>query len=405
MLGEDTNAKLVTAWNATSEQPIEIRSVTANELLANGRSTDVVIADSLLMGDLQALEALTPFPDTVAQSTPFSRDTILEGLIQQDSAWGNQLYGFPLVASLPCLWLSNDSVQAPATWSEYQALIESLPAGHAAEPLAEGFAVDTYLNRASTLTGSEWLFDPQDMSPVLQTPPYLRALVDLVEARKQYPQKRLTPTEIWEQLSSGNLDIAVTCPPASLSEEGVQAGTLLRMSPNLQSNEVYMSDWRPANDFTPHRSLGSSAYFLGVSSGCRQTSVARAFINWIASGEGYYEFRRAAGGLAVVRQISAEAADMERIGQTLFLDGGVAEYRSWFADMMQRGDLRPSLRLQGSQEYRSALDAAVISAVEGEITPEEALSKASQQWQAITAKLGVKTQLNSWRQAQGLRGR
>ena len=404
MLGEETNAKLITAWNATSEQPIEIQTVTANELLTNSRSTDVIIAQGLLMGDLQELEALTPFPDAVAQATPFGRDTLLEGLIQQDSAWGSQLYGFPLAASLPCIWIGNDSVQPPTTWSEYQSLIESLPAGHAAEPLADGFAVDTYLNRAATLTGSEWLFDPQDMSPVIESAPYVRALAELVEARKRYPQERLQPTQIWELLASGNLDIAVTSPPVPLTEAGLQAGTLFRMSPNPKSDEVYMSDWRPANDFTPYRSLGSSAYFLGVSSGCRQTSVARTFINWIASGEGYYEFRRATGGLPVARQFSAEAEEMERIGQTLVLEGGVDDYRNWFADLMQRGALRPSLRLRGSEEYRSVLDAAVIRAVEGEQTPEEALSQASQQWQAITEKLGVKTQLSSWRQAQGLRG-
>lgn len=405
MLAEETNAKLATAWNATSEQPIEIRAVTASELLTNSRSTDVVIAEALLMGDLQDLEALTPFPDAVAQAAPFSRDTLLEGLLQQDSAWGNQLYGFPLVASLPCLWLGNDSVQPPTTWSDYQTLINALPVGRSAEPLASGFAVDTYLNRASMLTGSEWLFDPQDMAPVLETPPYVRALVELVEARKQYPSELLSPTQIWELLSAGSLDIAIASPPVSLTEAQLQAGISFRMSQTPRSDEVYMSDWRPASDFTPPSSLGSSAYFLGVSSGCRQTSVARAFINWMASGEGYYEFRRAVGGLAVARQYSAEAAEMERIGQTIVLEGGVAEYRTWFSDMMQRSALRPSMRLRGSEQYRSALDAAVIRAVQGEQTPEEALSQASQQWQAITTKLGIKTQLNSWRQSQGLRER
>ena len=60
-----------------------------------------------------------------------------------------------------------------------------------------------------------------------------------------------------------------------------------------------------------------------------------------------------------------------------------------------------SLRLPGRDEYLAALDAAVLSAISGDASPEEALAAASAKWQEITAAQGLERQQRALRRDLG----
>ncbi len=51
-------------------------------------------------------------------------------------------------------------------------------------------------------------------------------------------------------------------------------------------------------------------------------------------------------------------------------------------------------RIPGESEYMAALDEAVIAAVKGKQSPQQALDAAAVKWQAITDRLGAR---NNWK--------
>ena len=63
----------------------------------------------------------------------------------------------------------------------------------------------------------------------------------------------------------------------------------------------------------------------------------------------------------------------------------------------------PTLQLLHGGEYYAALDSQVSRALDGLVTPEQALAEVARRWQVTTERVTVKKQLRAWRRAQGLR--
>lgn len=58
----------------------------------------------------------------------------------------------------------------------------------------------------------------------------------------------------------------------------------------------------------------------------------------------------------------------------------------------------PDLYLKGQSEYFQALGRGLDKALQGEVTPEVALSRVAQQWQLITSRAGREEQVTRWAQ-------
>ena len=84
-------------------------------------------------------------------------------------------------------------------------------------------------------------------------------------------------------------------------------------------------------------------------------------------------------------------------------DKGRSEYIGAIRQAQERPQHAQGLRLPGRREYMSALDQAVLDAVEGKKSPEDALAAAAAAWDKITARRGLETQRAALERSLGLR--
>lgn len=396
------NDQLQLVWEAYSEQPIEITPAASDSLRSAARQADVVLFRNAEMGELQARDLLTPLPVPFLQSAAVNADTFLAGLSRGSMKWGDTSYALPLGTALPVVWVATD-VDAPEslTWQQYSDLTASVAAGEAAEPLAEGWAAVAFLSRAASLTGGAWLFDRNTMRPVIEDPPYIRALEQMVADRQRYPKSLLTPEEVWQRLTAGELRVAIGWPASSGAVES-PAGTV-RMLPYPVGEEIYIDLWEIAGAAPRPVALSSRGLLAAIAASCRQTSAARDFIAWIASGEGRAAFRGAMSAAGPSR-VEAFAEDGGGLPLASHSDPAIAAYDDYVRERMSEGYVRAALRLPAAAGYWEALDRGVLAALDGEATPGAALESVAEAWEAITERMGRKQQINQWRQAQGLRG-
>lgn len=395
------NQRVQMAWSAVSEQPLEITSASDDTLVDEAERTDVVLFRTSEMGDLQAADLLTPLAEKFLESEPVAADSFLAGLVNGSMRWGDETYALPLGTALPAVWgTAETDADESLTWKDFSERVRAVPEGQAAEPLAEGWAAIALLHRASTQTSATWLFERNTLKPVLQSPPYVRALEQLVADRERYPQALLTPEEVWSRLHAGELQIAIGWPTGG--ELGTAAA--VRMLPYPTAEEVFIDQWKPAELAPRPPFVSPRGLLVAVAASCRQTAAARTFMTWLTGREGHAAVRSASSNLAANR--TAVLPD-EAGGLAVAPEGNLARgsYDKYVIETLGDGQVRPSLRLPGADEYLAALDAQVVRALAGEATPEEALEAASEEWEAITERLGRQKQLRAWMQAQGLRGR
>ena|GEM_PF-1234064 len=400
--------QIMEAWRLISDQPIEIRSVAAIEVIGQAKQADVLIGDDWQVGDLVASQVVSDLPEVVLNHAAIDRGSLLGGLVGNSMIWGNRVVSLPLTARVPAIFVrENESLEQVDDWQAYQEIVQRIPGRRAAEPLADGWAVHSFLVRAASLTAGGWLFDRQTFEPMIELPPYRRALEQMVAVRSSYPEKRLGPGEIFQRLESGELEFALVWPESQMAASRRTGDRGLRLLPLPRGGEVFIDQWQPAGMAGGGAILVPPSYCVAISSGCRQSGIARSFVTWLVGIEGAPTVRQADGGVSTIR---AEDVSEERSGE--LLSGGTpgaigieAAYSKYMVAELNKGSSKPILRIAGAGEYSAALDTAVIEAVEGVCSAEEALRKASAAWREITARRGVKTQLNSWRQAQGMRER
>jgi hypothetical protein len=78
------------------------------------------------------------------------------------------------------------------------------------------------------------------------------------------------------------------------------------------------------------------------------------------------------------------------------------QYAETVRQALSRSQSLFAMRISGRAEYLAALDEAVLSAVKGSATPQQALDRAARCWQETTKRLGIESQRSSYRRGMGL---
>jgi hypothetical protein len=78
------------------------------------------------------------------------------------------------------------------------------------------------------------------------------------------------------------------------------------------------------------------------------------------------------------------------------------EYGQLVARTQSRAEFVLAPRLPRQHLYMEALDTAVRQAVQGQVSPQEALHEAAQHWRQITAQLGLEAQRSAYHHSLGL---
>jgi len=422
-------------WKARAEGELEVRELKSEEVCDPRRkrlAADAVIYPSGLIGQLAERGWIAPLSDDAMDSPEFARRDIFDHLRQHETVWGEQVYAVPLGSPTLTLIYRPDlleklGVKPPESWQQYGELCERLSKSrelllgaengsgdwHAvAEPLGPGWASQVLLARAAAYARHRsyfaTLFDLQSMDPLIASPPFVKALEELVAAAKfgAADSTKLTPAEVWKLLGSGRCAMGLTWPstaaasagegPANSSRPGLLAAAELPAS--AQAYHVGDSQWQDREPTeNGHVTLLSVSGRLGsVVKGSARSSAAASLLVRLSSAEWSRDVSPRSPATTLYR--GSQVPDAKSWTGESFSAKAATAYGELVQQVLGQTLSLDSVRLPGRARYLAALDEAVHAAIRGDRLPAECLTEAANQWRKITQDLGVESQRRAyWR--------
>lgn len=415
-------------WTSRTESEIDISHATSADIASARRlPADVVVYPTTLLGELTERSLIVPVQPEVLRTEDFAPSDLLGQIRQAETRWGHETAAVPLGSpQLLLIYRANLferlKLESPKTWAEYQSLVErlrdpsSLPDDHksvlaenwqaTAEPLTAGWAGPMLLARAASYATHRdqvaVLFNPDSMAPLLDQPPFVRALEELAAVANDQSLDS-TPAAVVERVASGQAAMGIGFPDAvatgrSATENDATAS--LAFTPLPGSPDVFnfgTGQWEPLGDEQqPRASLfGLPGRQAAVSSSANQNRAAMNFLVWLSSSE--ISARTSPSSPATAPFRKSQLPDTGRwLGLPPPAAGSCASALE--QSLSQKRGIQ-SLRIPGSARYLAALDEAVRSVIRGERTAEEALKAAADEWQKITDSLGRDQQRLAYRRS------
>jgi multiple sugar transport system substrate-binding protein len=423
-----------------------VDQATQLDLAASGPpDADAVLTASHQLAELAARSWIEPAPAGLTKQraeagsgragdkpSPGGWADVFPLLRAREAVWGDATMAVPFGSPVLTLYYRADlleklAARPPRTWAEYQKLAESLadrkrlglsapdsgrPWYGALEPLAPGWAGIMLLARAAPYASHRanysTLFQIDTMEPLIQGPPFVRALEELIAIARLNPpeQFRCDPAAVRRAFWAGQCAMAVTWPTAadkSLPEPAPNFRLGVAELPG--ATEVYNispQTWetRQSGEDSSVPLLDIAGRLGTVTARCLAPETAFRLLLWL-SGDPWN------------RQVSAVSPDT-----TLFRQSDIRFAQAWTEKSMpaatageyamltrrtlSRSQWAFALRIPGRAEYLAALDEAVGQALRGQQPPQEALRQASFRWRAITNRLGLDRQRAAYHASLGL---
>ena len=370
-------------WSAVSDQTIELTTMTldrsnpidATTFLDAARKTDVIVYPMAMVGEASSTSSIIEFSDADLQSVDESAGPLLVAL-RNATRFAGKRYAIPIGARLPAI-ISTEVSQPLSDWDEYDRWVKDDLGGRAAEPITEGWAGMMFLWRAATAIQGTWLFSRENMAPVVANENYVGVLRRMARTVKHYAPAHSGPAEIWNRLAEGKLRAAIGFPETRPIEN-----LSIKNLPGEESHSrVLLDAYAPA---------------ISLSSGCRQSAVAKRFIKWMSGGDGSENVRKQIPSMTLTRSAngiaSSEPVSVRR-----------DSYETWLTERLKSTTTLPMIQLDRASSYYHQLDRQVTRCLHGEASPEQALRDVSRRWQDLTMQVGIEKQLRQWRRCQGMR--
>ncbi len=423
-------------WRGSTGAELEVRAISEDDLLAaEALNADAVICPVADLGELVQRQWLAPLPSSVSTSDDLSASEVFEADKTHDACWGSTSYavsfGSPVFV---CMYradlLKKLDRPPPQSWQEYQELAVLLNdaeklglAGDAAagwsgarEPLGPGWAGLTLLARAASYAKHHnhysALFDIETMTPLIASPPFVRALDELVAASPISPDAQpLDPAAVRESFLQGRSGMAISWlaprasqPPAGQAEAGGQTALEIGFTELPGSSDVYnpkTRHWEQRRESRHVPLLGISGRIGCVSAKSKHHDAAWQLLAWLSGPKWSDRVAAESAAVTVYRRSQLNASEQwvdVSIGGPAALEYAQVVERSLNAE---EGLSAP--RIPGRRRYLEALDQAVAQAVRDETTSQAALDAAAAAWAEITAELGLERQRAAYRRSLGLR--
>ena len=414
-------------WNVQTGSEFQVEETTEKDLLEAGKiDADALLCPSHLLGVLCERELLAPVPAKTLKGPQWA--AIFDLLKLREATWGGQAMAVPFGSPLLTCYYRADlltklSRRPPRTWDEYEELAKLLAAEKPAavdapwcgtiEPLAPGWAGLTLLARAAPLAkhrdNFSTLFNIETMEPLVAAPGMIQALKELVAATKLGPADPLhfDPAAARAAFWNGQCGMALTWPTAT--DDGIPA----KVDPAIRvgfvelpgSSRVFNLTSRTwdirADDEDRHVPLLAISGRLGVV-GKQSNELDAAFqlLLWLSDESMSVQVSAASSATTLFSQSQLKSPSrwveksVPAVAAVHYSDATEAAFRHepWLA----------ALTLPGRAEYLAALDEAVLAAVRGEKTVEDALLETDAKWVKITEQLGVDKQKAAYRHSLGL---
>jgi len=402
-------------WKARTEEEINIREITPVEIAASHRLPgDAIVFPCSLIGYLAERGLISPLEPALLEDAEFHYRDIFDQIRLGEMRWGTRTFATPLGSPQLLLVYRADiferlGLKPPADWAEYQRILERLADRSALGDLAPA-AGETWRPTFEPLFGPSAghlllaralpyamhreqispLFRLDNMQPLIDQPPYVRALEELTAAAKSagYADYHTTAGDVFQEIRRGHCGMAVTFPLNEMTAAGPEPfDAQLRFALLPGSNEAYRfatKSWEPRASDEEHRvALRSiSGYMAAVSSASDKASRAQGFALWLS-------------GRDVSQQVSPRSTST-----TLFRQSQVATSSRWtgalppetsrqYAETLgQSLSLSRGFGLTVPGNYILWISHAVRQALEGKPAA-EALSQTAKDCAIATEKVGV----------------
>lgn len=382
ILGEVPEPGLIKRqWLADSDQPIEIEAAPGELELARIEQCDVVVFPAMLIGDLVAAEAIYELPalDSLGMDGESTSMAPSGGRLAQVK-YGDSVFATPLGCSLT-LVLGNASLKAALgdedaahTWDEVLANIEAGDEADFSEVDLDGVAlVDRFLAIVAALTERTAtygvLFEMQTMQPRLTQFEFVRAAEILKSLAKQPGGAKAvggSHSQAWQWASQGErprVGISIVNQIDATARETVE-GEIISIE-----SATSAKGWN-----TGHGMVAS------VSTNCRQSAQATAFLNWLSSSNTRTSMANSMKGVDAPGGLGAT--------------DGLAWRATQLLPELLSNDVPHEPSLPGALNYRDCLADGLTRMLTDDIDPQVVLGEVQKQWQKVTEEqaIGQRTQ-------------
>jgi len=257
-------------------------------------------------------------------------------------------------------------------------------------------------------------FDPEDMTPLINSPGHVAALEMLQALEETGPGEQLgwRLPEAWSYFLRGKAvfmfsfgDLGALCQDPAPSRVQGKCGAAMLPGSNRHWDRA-ANQWVDTPDPQPVGNTTGGSWHGVISNASKQPEAAYAFLSlmaippvsswnaqhgWTGVNPGFsYQFLPPAG--------TAQEADYIEAGWD---KADVEDYLRAYHATFTAPTMLPYLRIRGTPEYWSVLDSELAAAMGRRKTPAEALDDVAAAWEKITDRLGRQRQLELHRAAIG----
>lgn len=368
-------------WNELDGTEFTVENTTVAELLTESTSdqaADLLIFAERHLGELCQTGRLRPLRESVLEEEELSWQDFLPLVRQQIVRYDSQIMALPIGCPVP-LAAADASITGTPTIQEmvrpsYELLARG--AGYAQHPSTESV-----------------LFNPESMNPRIASPPFKRALAEMLVGRSKAKQKQ---TVLLLPLRSQAL------------ESSTPEASSWQVTPVPAVAECYnplADQWeKPAGGSQSVPLLGTRGRLLGVSRSTKNAATAFRLAGWLANRQNASQLAIASDSVANIRTSRSKAADAWREGLGRDFARQVADAQT--TSLSARHALMVP-RIHQIDRYLDAVDEILEPALKeaaekdsfqaASELAEELLKEVERRWNALTEKIGVDRQREAYR--------
>jgi multiple sugar transport system substrate-binding protein len=402
---------------------------------------DVLIFPADWAGDFMATGYLTPIPQEVLDA--LEPDDIIPLYADRITAWGDTVYALPYDGDAHMLYYRKDLIDneeysaqfeaeygyplaEPATWSQYMDMAAFFN-GMEVETAGEVAPIYGVLEAQRRDAQSYWVFlshaagygkvpgNPcfffscDDMTPQVNNPGWVQALEDYVAISEYGPTEMInydvadTRIHFPAGVSVFNIDWGDVGPISIDPTQSVVIGDV-GFAP-LPGGDRYWDyeagEW--VEEANPAPFIAFGGWVIGVSANSYVREAAMDFAAFMARPE-LVKVLAVTGGTGINPARYSQLEDVDMWVEAGFDRESAEDYLDAIINTINHPNAVLDIRITGSAEYLQTLDVEIARAVEGEITPQEALDNVAAAWDEITDRLGRESQLGQYRASVGWTG-
>ena len=423
-------------WTAHSQTEIELQQANEDTYPQKNINADVLIFPSAWLGQMVVNRQLVPWPtfdaastnSAVAENDNYDWADVFSELRRHELRWGNRRYGVSFGSPQLVLMLRQDLMEAwqlspPTTWDEYHATIAKIDALLSSEsttklgkeivptlePSGRKWSSRLLIARAAAYARDpnqySTMFKFSTMQPMIDSPPFVRALEQLVEvhAGQANEQRGLSPSEVTARFLQGQAAMAIGWPSAAHAATDVTIPKAqFSFAPLPGSSEFYrvtQQSWESRESPTSVPVLGISGRIGAIGRRVRSIDMATSFLHWLTSaGEAIRVTSRSPTTTLSRRTQTSQAA--------AWVEPAFASVAGQFASILstdqQRSNALICLRIPGHDQYLKTLDKAIEQTILGTQSAKESLRSAAKSWSELTDQLGKESQRQAYLNSLGL---